>query len=154
MSLKPLIASVLLAGVLSLSPNFAFAKVLEPGVYQKGDTLYFSTHPLLVNNYLLAKRGGIINGSEYEILNYKQKSGPLVGVYCYGGFEGFAERVVCKLPETGDYTSVEDYLNRLGLKPQVRYYDDMFQDRLGNPIVAILGCTRETSSEDCMTYIP
>lgn len=154
MNLKPLIASVLLAGALSLSPNFANAKVLEPGVYQKGDTLYFSTHPLLVNDYLLSKHGGVINGTPDEILEYKQQLGPLVGVYCYGGFKGFAEKVMCKLPDSDDYTNVEDYLDRLGLKHQVRYYDDNFQDRSGNQIVAIIGCTKETSHDDCMTYIP
>lgn len=151
-SAKTLLAAAIIAFAASTSIN-ANAKTIKvmKGVTKNEQGFIFERHPLLTGSHMLEVQGGVIKGSKSFIQKYQEIEGPLVGIYCYGGYQEWSDSIMCK-DERDQWVTPEELLSSRGFRPFVRYSNTFF-DAQGNEITALLGCRADTSFEKCESYV-
>ena len=151
-SAKTLLTAAIVAFAASTAIN-ANAKTIKvtKGVTQNEQGFVFERHPLLIGDHKLEVQGGVIKGSKSFIQKYQETDGPLVGIYCLGGYQEWSNSVLCK-DERAQWVTPEELLSSRGFRAFVRY-SNTFSDEQGNDVEALLGCRADVPFEKCESYV-
>lgn len=148
---KTLMAALAVASIIATSTADAKTIKVMKGVTKNEQGFIFERHPLLTGSHMLEVQGGVIKGSKSFIQKYQEIEGPLVGIYCYGGYQEWSDSIMCK-DEHDNWVTPEELLSSRGFRPFVRYSNTFF-DAQGNEITALLGCRADASFEKCESYV-
>lgn len=140
-----------LAGSKSVRSSDPEVPVMKGVTKTKQYGFMFRRHPLFTGDHALEVQGGTIMLSGKKLTDYREKSGPLVGFYCYVDTGYSTSGHECTVEEGGNI-SMEDYAELIGLRPFVRY-SNTFQDPNGYTVEAIIGCEKSTPLKTCQDYI-